>query len=96
MTNVEKAREISDEYFWQDNAESYAPNAILEMAEWKDQQFKEYLEFKKLECTLLSKTVMAYDMSGVYDLEIRTNCFKDIINELFPEPKEQDNSENDD
>ena len=70
MTNEEKAMEIVSGFD--------AIGMLVEMAEWKDQQFKEYLE-KKL------NSYLAYSGSDVINIQnmgART-AIKEIINELF-------------
>lgn len=50
MTNVEKAREIADKIVRVSNERAElndyhdVKQSALEMADWKDKQFKEYLE----------------------------------------------------
>lgn len=84
MTNKEKAKEIGQIIVIEDgiwhcvNADIVA----IEMAEWKDQQFKEYLEKKKEE--LFNTNCL----SVLPFLEF----IDEIINELFGEI-EQDNSD---
>lgn len=84
MTNKQKALEISRkhqiEYLAQVSNTSYLQKissdsecfgSALEMAEWKDNQFKEYLERKKAE-------------NGI-DLEPASEIINEILNELFKE-----------
>lgn len=59
------------------------------MAEWKDRQFKEYLEKKKFACVMNAKQVFGYDMGGAYDLELKAHFCDEIINELFANDKAQ-------
>lgn len=48
MANEEKAREIANEYcYWDDRDESGAVKVAIEMAEWKDKQFKEFKNLVK-------------------------------------------------
>lgn len=84
MTNVEKAREMAEEYRAVlaantdfdvndlDLAEEDATRLTLDMAEWKDHQFKEYLERKR-------------DMYE--DNQIGYILYDETINELFNEDK---------
>lgn len=96
MTNEEKAKGIANlcEHCIESNGnpcvgckECDARGAYygaLEMAEWKDQQFKEYLEKKREELFNTNcLSVLPY-----------IEFIDEIINELFPE-QEQDNSDND-
>ena len=66
MTNEEKAREICGGNWVVFNKEY---SAALKMAQWKDQQFKEYLERKMAE----------------YGKDSRRLVILEIINELFKE-----------
>lgn len=74
MTNEEKARLIAEQ--WR-NGEVYTQSKIsaLEMADWKDQQFKEYLKKKK---TYYSCALTTFDV-------MRKKVYDEIINELFGE-----------
>lgn len=68
--------------------------SALEMAEWKDQQFKRALIRKIVE---YEKKVHDVVESGEGDVKVYIEpqkAIKQIINELFPE-QEQDNSDND-
>lgn len=95
MTNEEKAREIGqtillDDCGWQ--RYDIAEFAALKMAEWKDQQFKEYLEKKKAEMkekhnSYHSDIIKASNAWGIMTID-------GIIDELFSKI-ENDNSEND-
>lgn len=88
MNNREKAREIAKEYRAVlaantdfdvndlDLAEEDATRLTLEMAEWKDQQFKEYLEKKMVELSSRRAEV------GVVPV-ICQRFVMEIINELF-------------
>lgn len=93
--NVSKAREIAHthkiEYIKglkDERGTSFIEcvGSALQMAQWKDQQFKEYLEKKKESMIKKWGHIVAAGVSAI-DM---------IINELFPEPKEQDNSERED
>lgn len=85
MTNEEKAYEISQSSSIEDGIWHYATAEIaaIIMAEWKDQQFKEYLEKK------ISEIVSArgrcpddFEQGINYGKEL---AIKQIINELFKE-----------
>lgn len=91
MNNREKARELQLDYVMNGCGDSTDIRcACEEMAEWKDQQFKEYLEkkihtiesMKDIDTTLLTDTAV-----------VRT--IKEIINELLGETEEVDYSNND-
>ena len=82
MTNEEKAREIELNIYAfgeKPKGEFQAPayRAALEMAKWKDQQFREYLRNKAI----------SYKCRGenFFGREIKT--IEEIINELFKEGK---------
>lgn len=96
MTNKERAQLLTsfdiklyemhkDTVVGIDEMEKEKYELALEMAEWKDQQFKEYLEFRKIECLRTAKIVYAYDMSSAGELEIKAKCYDEIINEFFKE-----------
>lgn len=91
MTNEEKAYEISQFPLIEDGIWHYATAEIaaIIMAEWKDKQFREYLEQKKAEIDRI-------DDYGIYTTEIsltaQSNLLDEIINELFGKTK-QDNSD---
>lgn len=93
MNNQEKAIEIAREcvYCFAD-----AENGALKMAEWKDQQFKEYLEKKRdsfnkdAEKWFGTKYLEHIGVISKHGWSV----INEIINELFPE-QEQDNSNND-
>lgn len=70
MTNKEKAYQLYNELSrkWSSLHYGHTINTLVEMAEWKDQQFREYLEKKKAE--------HKEGQIGYY-------IFTDIINELF-------------
>lgn len=90
QNNVSKAREIAREcvYCFAD-----AENGALKMAEWKDQQFREYLE-KKYDAALNAwDDWAAYDPKTAASWRVKTLYIREIINELFPEIEEQDNSD---
>lgn len=89
MTNEEKATYIANANQCIDRS-GYSSfeeckTSALEMAEWKDHQFKEYLEFQKIECLRTAKILYAYDMSSAGELEIKAKCYDEIINEFFKE-----------
>lgn len=69
MTNEEKALELVEGNWMVFNKEY---SAALKMAEWKDQQFKEYLEKKKAEY-------------GVDYIVNAIDILDEIINEFFKE-----------
>ena len=87
MTNEEKALElypiciiysdIAQEKYDCNEAERLA---ALEMAEWKDWQFKEYLEKKKAERPLSYRS----DWKG-YENGIYHDFIDEMLDELFPE-----------
>lgn len=84
MTNEEKALDII--FGWADDVQECAKDAAMEMAEWKDQQFKEYLERRK------AKDLLAYEKDHAsIDIEDALTI-DEIINELFPKT-EPDNSD---
>lgn len=105
MTNEEKAKETAEEYRAVlaantdfdvndlDLAEEDITKLTLDMAEWKDQRFKEYLEKKKEENNEKMKKYILYSESEEY-YHNRVMFCQEIINELFPKT-EQDNSDND-
>lgn len=89
MANEEKAREIElNVYAFEEKpkGEFQAPayRAALKMAEWKDQQFKEYLE-KKKDNYMRHREMWQQDSFewGCYNSQIDT--IDEIINELFKE-----------
>lgn len=93
MTNKDKAKKLAEEYFpisdWDADeiTSEYNQNdckqAVLAMAEWKDQQFKEYLEGKRADIeqgVLHSNPLIDGDRwCG------RADIINEIINELFPD-----------
>lgn len=106
MTNEEKAREMAEEYRAVlaantdfdvndlDLAEEDATRLILDMAEWKDQQFKEYLEenfadiifeciceYNKLKGSLNDDGTLCSDYRLAQDINIL--CQAKFIHELF-------------
>lgn len=87
MTNKEKAREIGENKnniarFSFENTETTLYYGALEMAEWKDNQFKAYLEKKKASFENYAQAMMF------------SPFINEIINELFRE-EETDNTDND-
>ena len=80
MTNTEKAIEISTrkDIYTKSVSQGDIINAALLMAEWKDQQFKEYLEKKLLE---------EHTHWNGYECIGAANVLQEIINELFKEKK---------
>ena len=87
MTNEEKAREMAEEYRAVlaantdfdvndlDLAEEDATRLTLDMAEWKDKQFKEHLKNK----------VKAYKCRGEEFFGAEIKAIEEIINKLFKE-----------
>lgn len=80
MTNEEKALDII--FGWADDVQECAKDATMEMAQWKDQQFKEYLmkKYKAAQDAYMKST----DQSEDYTCG-RADVLVDIINELFKE-----------
>ena len=77
MTNLDKAREIGAKHgIGNSGFDSDIIDAIKEMAEWKDQQFKEYLDNKRCEWK---------DGEDSYHHSIKARILSEIINELFKE-----------
>lgn len=77
MTNEEKARELQLDYTRGDYGDSTdIRGACEEMAEWKDKQFKEYLEKKKKD--IMNNPYTGHCLSDM-------NLLEEIINELFNE-----------
>lgn len=89
MTNEEKAFDIV--FGWADDVHDSAKDAAIEMAEWKDTQFKEYLEKKKLEIEL-NMGNPSVGSSAFIAKDCMLCLINEIINELFEEI-EQDNSD---
>ena len=80
MTNSEKAREYAAEKF-KVNPESKKWNittTYMSACEWKDQQFKKYLEKKKVDLASRRAEV------GI-NIYVGQNLLDEIINELFKE-----------
>lgn len=95
MTNEEKkSNEIAAEYLMgHDRLEvTYEEmrEAVMTMAEWKDQQFKEYLEKKSRNAEAVWHVSHHEDYTGGF-----MDAIHEIINELFGET-EQDNSDRED
>lgn len=83
MTNEEKAREIGLTVGKQLDAIIIASAGATLMAEWKDHQFKEYLE-KKIEPYIRTNA----SPQGTYQEGVNdgyTSAINEIINELFKE-----------
>lgn len=84
MTNEEKAKEIANETLGDfatsflgmidEYSEMFCTEAALRAADWKDQQFKEYLEKKKQEYEIERGT-----------LRFSGDVIEEIINGLFNE-----------
>ena len=94
MTNEEKAvvmglhvRDLCiSKGVTRDNAETASllvQQSAMEMAEWKDQQFKEYLEKKLSDMEYARMRILDDYQQGFYDG--RESAIRDIINELFGE-----------
>lgn len=84
MTNEEKARELFKTEVGNLDVPDFDREfeiltAIEAMAEWKDQQFKEYLEKKR------DKWQSAYEETQDSDYYAVYNTLAEIINELFKE-----------
>lgn len=103
MTNKEKAREIASKYFpvgsphytTEVAAQIDCQNAVNEMAEWKDQQIKDYLENIKNRFNdhLEQEHAKDNDVAAI-SYTARLNTIKMIIEELFPDT-EEDNTNKD-
>lgn len=91
MTNEEKALDIT--FGWADDVQECAKDAAMKMAEWKDNQFKEYLEKKN---TGISNIKAKLDRNDAYYMlcTLKSLFIDEIISELFEET-EQDNSDRD-
>ena len=79
MTNKSKALEIYNRET--DKGFHLGTHSLLEMAQWKDQQFKEYLERKRDALAEISRHDF-YDISNTFG---GVKCLDEIINELFKE-----------
>lgn len=80
--NISKARELALAYQQEDDGhieQIIREDALEEMAAWKDQQFKEYLEKKYKEAS------DSYDKTEAKFYEDRMDYINEIINELFGE-----------
>lgn len=81
MTNEEKAKELAN--MWStDHIYNRVKISAMEMAKWKDQQFKEYL--------WKNRTKYSDSMNGAHDYamgmrEGYVTAFNKIIDELFKE-----------
>lgn len=64
ITNEEKAKELFQSYFYTDKDANSICLGALKMAEWKDQQFKEYLEKQKAE--LIEKAWKVFEKYATY------------------------------
>lgn len=103
MTNEEKAREIASKYFpvgsphytTEVAAQIDCQNAVNEMAKWKDQQLKDYLENirNRFNNYLEQEHAKDYDVAASYTARLNTIIM--IIEELFGETEEVDHSNND-
>lgn len=81
--NEEKAKELFKKYFDSDKDANSVMLGALEMAEWKDHQFKEYLEKKKAAMkekhnSYNSAILKTSNSGGILTID-------EIINELFGE-----------
>lgn len=87
MNNQEKAKEIADRIVKASNERAElndyhdVKQSAIEMAEWKDNRFKEYLEKKKAE--LPSRKYLSDFELGV--IEGKEFTLDEIINEFFGE-----------
>lgn len=96
MTNEEKAREITNDYpmppsdITESDVRAMMENSALQMAEYKDHQFKEYLKKKLSDMEYARMRILDDYQQGFYDG--RESSVRNIINELFPESEELDNS----
>lgn len=77
MTNESKAIEIYNRET--DKGFHLGTHSLMEMAEWKDQQFKEYLEKKK------DSLEMDYHKDSYECNAYKYSLLMEIINELFKE-----------
>ena len=92
MTNEEKSKLIADKikqsnkvhYMYIDSTIYMVKNAAMEMAEWKDQQFKEYLEKKKDDYMRLRDSWLPDTLDFCY-YDSKVTLIEEIINELFKE-----------
>lgn len=99
MTNEEKANQLhpycpiyNDFAMEKQDVNSEVRTGFIEGANWKDQQFKEYLE-KKYDTALNAwDDWAAYDPKTAESWRVRVQYIREIINELFGET-EQDNSD---
>ena len=91
MTNKEKARETALSIRFNVKGKEWIFTAIEEycksMAEWKDKQFKEYLEKKRGN--------IYWDETSLIDRNTKLDLLDEIINELFGEEVKVNNSDND-
>lgn len=80
MTNEEKARELAERWHCYDKI-------FLELTEWKDQQFKEYLEKKMCEYEEKRDATARIGRNDYAHLIFDTKAatYREIINELFKE-----------
>lgn len=89
MTNEEKSRSLVEEYsseYW-GHLDSYdkSNRIAIEMAEWKDSQFREYLEKKKceIEQDLLHSNPFIDSLIDLDRWRGRADIINEIINEFF-------------
>lgn len=87
MTNEEKTDILVSNYYINESDSPEGAQGVRYgaemMAEWKDEQLKNYLQLTKLNCNASAKVVYAYDMSSAYELELKAKFCDEIINELF-------------
>ena len=91
MTNEQKAQEMAEEYRTAlvantdfdvndlDLAEEDATRLTLDMAEWKDWQFKKYLEKKR------DDMIINFNITQDGDFLTKRTVYDTIINEFFKE-----------
>lgn len=85
MTNEEKAKELQLDCIRNGCGDSTdIRSACEEMAEWKDKQFKEYLEEKR-HFYAEQMCIWRDCAEAVYDSVVQTSLLNTIINELFNE-----------
>lgn len=95
MTNEEKAKELVDKelnapitlknrHQAEISLEGHCEKVALEMAEWKDQQFKEYLEKKRKKYTTGLSVALQKNATQEAVVNDKIQCLlNEIINELF-------------
>ena len=85
MTNEGKAIQIYNDlsHKWDSLHYGYITKALMEMAEWKDNQFKEYLEKKLMDI----RKENSCGPHGVGYNQGKQRIINEIINELFGEDR---------